>query len=54
MEQETPENGRDTGLAIAYHTLGRKAELDAALARLTNGHGSDAAYEIAQAHAFRA
>jgi TolB-like protein/DNA-binding winged helix-turn-helix (wHTH) protein/tetratricopeptide (TPR) repeat protein len=53
MEQEAPENGRDTGLAIVFHALGRKAESDAALARLTKVRGGDAAYQVAQAHAYR-
>jgi tetratricopeptide (TPR) repeat protein len=54
MQQEVPESGRDTGLAIAYHALGRKAESDRALARQTAEHANDSAYEIAQAHAYRA
>jgi TolB-like protein/DNA-binding winged helix-turn-helix (wHTH) protein len=54
MGQETPENGRDTGLAIAYHTLGRKAESNTALARQIKEHASDSAYEVAQAYAYRA
>jgi TolB-like protein/DNA-binding winged helix-turn-helix (wHTH) protein len=54
MGQETPENGRDAGLAIVYHALGRRTESDLALARLVKQHASDAAYEIAQAHAYRA
>jgi tetratricopeptide (TPR) repeat protein len=54
MQQEAPESGRDTGLAIAYHALGRRAESDRALARQTKEHTSDSAYEIAQVHAYRA
>jgi TolB-like protein/DNA-binding winged helix-turn-helix (wHTH) protein/tetratricopeptide (TPR) repeat protein len=54
MGRETPENGRDTGLAIAYHALGRGAESDTALARQIKEHASDSAYEVAQAHAYRA
>jgi adenylate cyclase len=53
MRQETPDNGRDTGLTIVFHALGRRAESDTALARQTKEHASDAAYEIAQAHAYR-
>jgi TolB-like protein/DNA-binding winged helix-turn-helix (wHTH) protein len=53
MPQEAPESGRDTGLAIIYHAIGRKGDSDAALARLTTDRASDAAYEIAEAHAFR-
>jgi TolB-like protein/DNA-binding winged helix-turn-helix (wHTH) protein len=54
MQREVPETGRDTGLAIAYHALGRRAESDTALARQTKDHENDTAYEIAQAHAYRA
>jgi TolB-like protein/DNA-binding winged helix-turn-helix (wHTH) protein len=54
MQQESPANGRDAGLAIAYHALNRNAESDLALARLTKEHAADAAYEVAQAHAYRA
>jgi hypothetical protein len=54
MGQETPENGRDTGLAIAYHALGRGAESDMALARQIKEHASDSAYDVARAHAYRA
>jgi predicted Zn-dependent protease len=53
IQQESPDNGRDTGLAIVYHALARSAESDAALARQTQAHAADAAYEIAQAHAYR-
>jgi TolB-like protein len=54
MQQEVPESGRDTGLAIAYQALGRRADSDWALALQTAEHESDSAYEIAQAHAYRA
>jgi TolB-like protein len=53
MQREAPESGRDAGLAIIYHAIGRKGDSDAALARLTRDRASDAAYEIAEAHAFR-
>jgi len=53
MQREAPESGRDTGLAIIYQAIGRKEDSDAALTRLTSDHASDAAYEIAEAHAFR-
>jgi adenylate cyclase len=53
MEREAPDAGHDTGLAIAYHALRRKADSNAALARLTKDRASDAAYQIAEAHAFR-
>lgn len=54
MQKEVPESGRDTGLAIAYQALGRRAESERALARQTKEHASDSAYQIAQAHAYRA
>jgi TolB-like protein len=53
MQREAPESGRDAGLAIIYHAIGRKGDSDAALARLTRDRAGDAAYEIAEAHAFR-
>ena len=53
MQQEVPESGRNTGLAIAYHALGNRAESDRALARQTKEHENDSAYEIAQARAYR-
>ena len=45
--------GRDSGLASVYHAMGRKAESDAALARVSKERGSDVAFEVAQAHAYR-
>jgi TolB-like protein len=53
MQQEEPDAGRDTGLAIVYHAMGRRAESDTALGRLTQERAGDAAFEIAQAHAYR-
>ena len=53
MRQEAPDSGRDSGLASVYHAMGRKAESDAALARVTKERGGDVAFEIAQAHAYR-
>lgn len=53
MPLEAPESGRDTGLAIIYHAIGRERDSDAALARLTTDRASDAAYEIAEVYAFR-
>jgi TolB-like protein len=52
MQQEAPDAGRDTGLAIVYHAMGRKADSDTALARLTKERANDTAFEIAQAHAY--
>ena len=54
MQKEVPENGRDAGLAIAYHALRRKSESDAALARLVKDRAEDAAYQVAQVYAYRA
>jgi TolB-like protein len=53
MQQEAPDSGRDSGLASVYHAMGRNAESDAALARVTKERASDVAFEIAQAHAYR-
>jgi TolB-like protein len=53
MQQEAPDGGRDTGLSVAYYAMGRKAESDATLARLTKERANDAAFEIAQVHAYR-
>ncbi len=53
MQQETPEGGQLGGLAMAYFALGRQAESDAALARMTKEQANVFAFEIAEAHAFR-
>ena len=53
MQLEAPDSGRDSGLASVYHAMGRKAESDAALARVTEERAGDVAFEIAQAHAYR-
>jgi hypothetical protein len=42
------------GIALAQHTLGRKDQSDAALSQLIAGHGNEAAYQIAEACAWRA
>lgn len=52
-QQEQPDEGRDTGVAIVLHAMGRKRESDIAIARLTKARSNDAAFEIAQAHAYR-
>jgi tetratricopeptide (TPR) repeat protein len=44
---------RPIGLPLAYHALGRKAEADAALARLVAGTPQEDAYNIAYNYAFR-
>jgi len=53
MQAENPDGGRDAGLAIVYHALGRKAESDAALARLVRQYGDEWPYGIAQPYGFR-
>jgi len=54
MRHETPDGGRDLGLAIVYHAMKRTADSDAALAQLTKDRADDRAYQIAEAHAYRA
>jgi hypothetical protein len=53
IRQETADGGRDAGLAIVYHAMGRKADAAEALARFTKEHANDRAYRIAQIHAYR-
>ena len=53
FQKEPSEVWRLIGLPMAYHALGKKAESDAALARLTAEHASDSAYNIAYVHGFR-
>jgi TolB-like protein/Flp pilus assembly protein TadD len=53
IEQETTEAGRLLGRSMAYHTLGRKAESDQALAAFIEKYGKNAAYSVASDYAFR-
>jgi len=53
VEKEFEEDRRLCGLAIVYQALGRDAESDAALAELEKSYSSDAAYNIAEIHAYR-
>jgi TolB-like protein/Tfp pilus assembly protein PilF len=53
MEQEKHPAIRAFGLALAYHSLGRKTESDAALAELTAKFQTDFPYQIAEVYAFR-
>jgi TolB-like protein len=53
MQEETPDGGRDAGLAIIYNAMGRKVDSDEALARFSEQHATDRAYRIAQIHAYR-
>ena len=53
VREETPDGGRDAGLAIIYNARGRKVDSDEALARFSKQHATDRAYRIAQVHAYR-
>jgi eukaryotic-like serine/threonine-protein kinase len=53
MQAEAPDGGRDGGLAIVYHALGRKAESDAALARHARKYGDQWPYSVAQPYGYR-
>ena len=53
MQQETADDAQQAGLAIVYVALARKAESDAALARLLKEHENDSAYEISVVYSFR-
>jgi len=52
-QKEADENSRLSNLPFAYWALGRKAESDAALKELETKYALDAAYNIAEAHAYR-
>ena len=53
MQRETPDGGRDAGLALAYYALGRTGESDKALHRLIDSSADNWASGIAQVYAFR-
>ncbi len=53
MDREPEVYWRLYGQALAYHTLGRKKEADAALAELTVKHEALAPFQIACVYAFR-
>ena len=53
MQQETEEIWRLSGLPLAFHALGRRSESDAALAALKDKYAEEAAFQIAEVHAFR-
>jgi len=53
MEKVTAEDGRDAGLAITYHALGRHAESDRSTQQLIDDHAKDWPYGIAQVYAYR-
>jgi TolB-like protein/Tfp pilus assembly protein PilF len=52
-EREVLPDFRLLGIALAQHTLGNKEASDAAVAQLIERHGNEAAYQIAEAHAWR-
>ena len=53
MQRETNDGLKLAGEAMAYHSLGRQPASDAALKELIASHGSDGAYQIAEAYAYR-
>jgi TolB-like protein len=53
MQQEAIEEGKQAGLAMAYHALGRKADSDAMLARMLKEHPDRYGAGIASVYAFR-
>jgi tetratricopeptide (TPR) repeat protein len=52
-EQEPSDLLRSFGMAIAYQAAGRKPQADAALALLIRRYSVEAAYQVAQAYAYR-
>ena len=53
IDRATDEQRRLLGRSLAYHTLGRRADADAALASLKDKYGSVMPFRIAEAHAWR-
>lgn len=53
MEKETGAWEKLSGEALAYHALGRREESDNALKKLIATYQNDAAYQIAEAYAYR-
>ena len=53
MQKETAEIWRLGGLPLVLHALGRRSESDASLAALKEKYAEDAAYQIAEVHAYR-
>jgi adenylate cyclase len=49
-----PTGDQAQGLALIYYALGRKADSNAQLATLVRDHASDAVFQIAEVHAYRA
>jgi tetratricopeptide (TPR) repeat protein len=53
IRAEPDDTVRATGLPLALHALGRSSEADAALAALKEKYADVAAFQIAEAHAYR-
>jgi TolB-like protein/DNA-binding winged helix-turn-helix (wHTH) protein/Tfp pilus assembly protein PilF len=53
MKRESEPIGQALGLALAYYALGRAADSDAALSKLTAEGAANYAYEIAEVYAYR-
>jgi TolB-like protein/Tfp pilus assembly protein PilF len=53
IELETTDSWRLFGLGLAYHTLGRDADSDAALELLKKEYADEMAFRIAEIHAWR-
>ena len=53
LEQEPTETFRMIGLPMAQHALGRRTESDRSLAELKAKYAKEAAFNIAEVHAFR-
>ena len=53
MEQESSEDWRFWGEALAYHALGRPQDSDAALEKLIGMRQKDWAFQVAQVYAYR-
>jgi len=53
IEQSAPGPAREQGLALVHHALGRTAEADAALARLTARSATADPFRLAEVYAYR-
>ena len=53
VERSAPGAAREQGLALVYHALGRTAEADGALARLTALSATADPFRLAEVHAYR-
>ncbi len=53
IQKEPTDDGKQIGLAMAYYALGRRADSDAALARMIKEQADGNAYGIAEVYAYR-